>query len=345
MSFTVPSTTTVNESEYRPGLNILPFAPELITFITKNMKLTTYRFGDKYSYLTAGDIVAVQNSATGELICKARIRSASKTTFANLPLDDGGHESYEDKEHQRKVFSGYYGYLGRDIKNDDPFLVISFELINRECIDKYAKTIWDYMRMHQKLEKAELIICFGSHDLRSAEWAARLYLDGCAPSILFSGKQDGRKTRERSEAEVYKARAVEMGVPPAAIFIEDCSTNTGENIQFACRFLEENNMCPDKIIVVHKPYMERRTFATLKAQWPRPQPQFIMSSLLVTYEEYMSNPQYQKDYILNVMVGDLQRIKEYPRLGYQVEQEMPEDVWEAFGELVRLGYNQRLVKL
>jgi hypothetical protein len=44
-----------------------------------------------------------------------------------------------------------------------------------------------------------------------------------------------------------------------------------------------------------------------------------------------------------VMVGDLQRIKEYPKLGFQIEQEIPKDVWEAWEELVKLGYIKYLL--
>jgi hypothetical protein len=128
-SFKVPPNTTVNDSEYKPDSNILPFAPELVEFISKNLKLTTYRLGDKYDYLQTGDVVTIQNSATGEPIHKAKITNKSKATFAELPLDDGGHEAYESKEHQREVFSGYYKYIGREIKDEDSFLVISFELV------------------------------------------------------------------------------------------------------------------------------------------------------------------------------------------------------------------------
>ena len=129
MSFKVPSQTTINDSEYKPGSYVLPFAPELVDFITNNMKMATYRLGLKYDYLKTGDIVSIQNSATNITVIKAKVTSKSKTSFAELPLDDGGHESYEDKEHQRKVFSGYYKYIGREISDNDQFLVISFELI------------------------------------------------------------------------------------------------------------------------------------------------------------------------------------------------------------------------
>lgn len=67
-------------------------------------------------------------SATKETVHKAIVTEKSYTTFGQLPLNDGSHESYKDKEHQRRVFTGYYKYLGRTINDDDSFLVISFKL-------------------------------------------------------------------------------------------------------------------------------------------------------------------------------------------------------------------------
>ena len=44
------------------------------------------------------------------------------------------------------------------------------------------------------------------------------------------------------------------------------------------------------------------------------------------------------------MVGDTQRINVYPHKGYQIEQEIPEDVWNAYQELAKRGYTRHLVK-
>ena len=124
----VPDNTTVNTTEFRPDSDTIAFAPELIDFIKKNEKLTTYRFGNKYNHFNVGDIIKYQNSTTGETVGKLRIRQKIKITFAELPLNNASHETYEDKYHQRKVLSGYYAYIGREIADDDLFLVFDFEL-------------------------------------------------------------------------------------------------------------------------------------------------------------------------------------------------------------------------
>ncbi|MFO0971225.1 MAG: YdcF family protein [Candidatus Saccharimonadales bacterium] len=214
--------------------------------------------------------------------------------------------------------------------------------------DDLAQTIWDYMLMNQSIEKADIIIGFGSHDKRTAKWVAQLYLDGYAPTILFCGNEGhGRKISGFDgipEAETYKAEAIRLGVPESDIKTESKSTNTGENIQFAAQFIDETKIEVKKAIIVHKPYMERRTYATIKAQWPAPQPEFIMSSVPITYEEYITDPLYPRDYMMNVMVGDLQRIIEYPKLGFQVSQQVPDNIVAAMNELIKLGYDKNLIE-
>lgn len=131
MSFQVPDKTSVNKDEFTPDAYVIPFAPELINFILDDLKLTTYRFGKKYDYLNIGDQVSIQDSSTQKIVGKAKIKNKSLTTFQDLPLTNGTHEAYKDKDHQKKVLSGYYAYLERPIENEDEFLVFDFELTTK----------------------------------------------------------------------------------------------------------------------------------------------------------------------------------------------------------------------
>jgi hypothetical protein len=89
--------------------------------------------------------------------------------------------------------------------------------------------------------------------------------------------------------------------------------------------------------------MERRTFATFKAQWPDNATDITVTSPPISYDDYF-NEQNPKEMIVNIMVGDLQRIKEYPKLGYQIEQEIPRNVSQAYEDLVAAGYTKHLMK-
>ena len=74
------------------------------------------------------------------------------------------------------------------------------------------------------------------------------------------------------EADRFAAIAVEMGVPRDRILVENRSTNTGENILFTKRLLAERQLDLETFIVVQKPYMERRSYATFRKIWPEKEP-------------------------------------------------------------------------
>lgn len=127
--FKVPKKTTVWKKEPKSDLYSLNFAPELITFIIEKRKWRTYRFGNKYDYLNVGDEITVRDN-TGKLLeKKGMVAGKRKVLFKDLLLKLEGYEEYESKERQRKVFSGYYAFLGRETKDNDKFLVIDFKLV------------------------------------------------------------------------------------------------------------------------------------------------------------------------------------------------------------------------
>jgi hypothetical protein len=46
--------------------------------------------------------------------------------------------------------------------------------------------------------------------------------------------------------------------------------------------------------------------------------------------------------VIDMMVGDLQRIKIYPEKGFQIPQEIPDGVWTAYEKLVAWGFTRHL---
>lgn len=126
--FKVPKKTSVFKNHKSSGQDTISFAPELIKFIQEKKKFLTYRFADeKYQKMQIGNVVFIKEYGGG-IISKAKIISKKSTTFLELPLNTPGHETAKDKEHQRKVLSGYYAFLGRPIADNDPFLIIEFKL-------------------------------------------------------------------------------------------------------------------------------------------------------------------------------------------------------------------------
>ncbi|MEO6357233.1 MAG: YdcF family protein [Ferruginibacter sp.] len=206
-----------------------------------------------------------------------------------------------------------------------------------------ARQLWDYHHMQHQLVKADCILALGSHDLRVADRAAELYLQGWAPLVIMSGGL-GNLTQNmwtESEADKFARIAIEKGVPADAILVENKSTNTGENILFTQQLLRQKGLDPQNFIVVQKPYMERRSYATFKKHWPNKN--LLVTSPQLAFEEY-ATADIPMDRVINIMVGDLQRIRFYPAKGFQVYQEIPAEIWDAYEQLVQLGFDKHLVK-
>ena len=204
-----------------------------------------------------------------------------------------------------------------------------------------AKKLWDYHHMHHEPAKSDCILALGSHDLRVADRAAELYLEGWAPILIFSGGL-GNVTKgiwKDPEADRFARIALDRGVPAEAIFIENKSTNTGENIQFTRELLDEKGLHPQQFLLVQKPYMERRSYATFKKQWP--DKDLLVTSPQIAFEDY-PNEEIPMERVINIMVGDLQRIRLYPAKGFQIAQEIPEEIWAAYEKLVAWGFDKHL---
>ncbi len=144
----------------------------------------------------------------------------------------------------------------------------------------------------------------------------------------------------KPEAEVFADVAMRLGVPEEKILLENQSTNTGENIILTRKLLQERDIHPQKIILVQKPYMLRRAYATARKQWP--EMEFLVTGPQIDFAHY-PNAEIPKDLLINIMVGDTQRIKRYAEMGFQIPQEIPDWVWAAYEELVQQGYTQHLI--
>jgi uncharacterized SAM-binding protein YcdF (DUF218 family) len=217
-----------------------------------------------------------------------------------------------------------------------------------ERVRALAEKVWDYHHMHHVLEPADAILVLCSHDIAVAERGAQLFRDGWAPLLIFSGGQGAITKRLWSEPEAdrFARIAIDRGVPAESILIENRSTNTGENVEFTRRLLAERGLDPSTLILVQKPYMERRSYATFMKRWP--EKRAIVTSPPAPFQEYLarySNDALSEDDVVGIMVGDLQRIRDYPARGFQIPQEIPADVWDAFEELVRLGYDRYLARI
>ena len=203
------------------------------------------------------------------------------------------------------------------------------------------KVLWNYMKMNQQLKKADCIIGLGSVDTNVANIASELYLKGYADKVFFSGGlgKITNKIWNETEAEKFAKIAIKKGVPKEKIYIEKESTNTGDNFRFTKRMIEELQLDIKSCIVVCKPYDEKRARASFKKIMP--EFEVIITSENISCEEY-----YRKNGTewINVLVGDIQRMKLFYEKGWQVKMDIPKEVWDAYEVLVKKGYDKFVFK-
>ncbi|EDQ86172.1 uncharacterized protein MONBRDRAFT_28601 [Monosiga brevicollis MX1] len=187
-----------------------------------------------------------------------------------------------------------------------------------------------------------MLLVMGSNDTRVAEYAAQLWHQQKAPYILFTGGvgflTEGVFTQP--EAELFAQIAKAHDVPDDAILIETQSSNSGENCRNSAALLRERGLEVNSCILLQKPFMERRAYATVRCQWPELTVAAVSSPRL-TMDEYCAL--LPKDDVIHAMVGHLHRILEYPKRGFQIEQSVPAEVLGAWETLVEAGYTQHLV--
>nr|WP_308282651.1 YdcF family protein [Pseudonocardia nigra] len=205
-----------------------------------------------------------------------------------------------------------------------------------------AELIWDYHQMGHQVRPCEVAIGLGSHDLGVAVYAAELFRAGLFPTVVFTGATSPttRDRFPRGEAEHYREQAIELGVPPSAILVEPQATNTGANIALSREALAGAGVHPGSALLISKPYMQRRAYATAGKVWPE--------LTVVCASEPLALPDYVKSIgdeklVIDMLVGDLQRVIEYPKQGFAVEQDVPIGVEQAYTRLVGRGFISRLL--
>lgn len=199
-----------------------------------------------------------------------------------------------------------------------------------------ARELLDYHRLGETIGPADGVLVFGSNDLRVAEYAAGLVLEGWAPWVMFSGAR-GRMTEHwpETEAETMAGVARTLGVSGGKIHMEVRATNTGENIRFSRGLIRELGLRASTLIVVQKPYMERRTRAALEAQWP--ELDFRVGSPPLDLEACCSGGMDFRS-VVECMAGDFQRILDYPALGFATTQPVTERAMAAYRFLLSAGF-------
>lgn len=211
-----------------------------------------------------------------------------------------------------------------------------------EALRADVETLWDYHNMHHTARPSDVGIGLGSHDLGVATHTAELYHKGMFPRIVFTGANAPTTIERfpRGEAVHYREHAIKLGVPAEAILIEPHATNTGQNIKLTRQVLSDHGINVRSAIMISRPYQQRRVYATAKKLWP--ELEIICASRPMPLDQYITSIG-DTNRVINMLVGDTQRIIEYPKHGFAIPQDMPASVEAAYRRLIEAGFTSRLI--
>src|SRR4029077_7388424 len=130
------------------------------------------------------------------------------------------------------------------------------------------RIVWEYLQPNHDHIPHDVIVAFGTTDLRVARFAARLYHEGFGRPLVCTGgmahQGDLLATNwHKTEAEMYADEDVALGVPRDRIMLEPHASNTAENVRFTRELLCRDGSRPRNVVLATKPFMERRVWATM----------------------------------------------------------------------------------
>lgn len=205
-----------------------------------------------------------------------------------------------------------------------------------------VETLWNFHRIDDPLRPVDVAIGLGSHDPSVAVYAAELYNRHVFPLIVFTGANAPTTVGRfpRGEAAHYREIAMNRGVPDSAILVEPNATNTAENFEFTRNLLRQQGTQVSTALILSRPYQQRRAYATAKKLWPNVN--FLCSAIQQPLTEYVESIGDHKR-VIDMLVGDTQRLTVYADAGYAIPQDIPADVEQAYARLVAAGYDSRLI--
>jgi uncharacterized SAM-binding protein YcdF (DUF218 family) len=208
-----------------------------------------------------------------------------------------------------------------------------------------AQVIWQYHQLCHQPIAADVIIALGTNDLRVAEFAADLFHAGFGKLLVCTGGNahigDLLATPwNRPEAEAYADLARRRNVPDERILVEPRAMNTAENIRFSRELLEQRPDRPRNAVLAVKPFMQRRTWATMAVEWPE-MPATVASPSMSLADYFTVELPPEK--VIHILLGDLQRIWVYARRGWSAPQRIPDEVRAAYTHLKAEGYTNHLI--
>ncbi len=220
-------------------------------------------------------------------------------------------------------------------------------------------------------QQVDLLILLGNSSLYVTEQAALAYQKGLAKELMICGgighsthfleeniRQHSRykdvAAGDRPEADMLRDVVVKhLEIDPAAIILENKSTNCGGNAQEASAVLEHLDKHPKTILLLQDPVLQRRTQASFEKVWQeQPDVRFISYAAFIPCLELQegllayANAAHQEfcgiERLLSLVLGEIPRLRNNatgygPKgKGFITAVEIPEEIEAAYDELAAL---------
>ena len=221
-------------------------------------------------------------------------------------------------------------------------------MIDRKEYVSAVQKVWDYNCLNHERsvpENVDVVVALGCKDVGVARCAADVQMQHAPDALLVVSGKHGQYTRNMftlTEAEVFAEVASEKGVPREQILLETSAHNTGENVRFTHRLLREvGRTAVSSVVLVQKPFLERRALATFEAQWPGAENVHVTTiSEDLDFEHYCSEKHVPPDDVVRQVIGAMNRVITYPALGFQTEQPIPVDVYRAYRRILHEEHDE-----
>lgn len=184
----------------------------------------------------------------------------------------------------------------------------------------FIKDTTEYIFISSEPQPSDVIFLPGSSDPSLPERAAELYLQGCAPLLLPSGRygklighfKQPKRGREiysgdyETEAEFYRDVLIKNGVPDSAILCEDQAEYTYQNAQFTKELLIKHGITVRRAILVCKSYHARRAYTYYKNAFA----EVDISVSSVEGTEIRSDNWFETEAGRSLVAGELRRLSD-----------------------------------
>lgn len=145
--------------------------------------------------------------------------------------------------------------------------------------------------------------------------------------------------------------AMFLGLDQSRLFLEEASTNCGENGLFSRRYLDEKRLSPSSVLLIQDPLMQRRTDASFRQAWADTSCPTIINWPVqipcVGYRndriDYLQSPNSRKwtaERFLSLLTGEIQRLTDDERgygprgKGFLPHVDVPDDVTAAWRHIM-----------